>query len=199
MIDAAPPRWTAAGIDHAAQRRIASEARARTGRPPGGAATSTRREHINAIRAALNKLDLSWHDPWQTWTKAAFLALCRTGREFGFHVGANPGFVSEHERDSGEWLCDVTWLAQRNRLPLAAECGWIEAWRYVEEDLRKLVFTRADLRLMVFDGRARAEDYVGRMVELVNKCVVTRDDDVYLIAALSYNTPDDIERAWRFR
>ena len=128
-----------------------------------------------------------------------FLALCRTGKEFGFHVGANPGFVSEHERNWGEWLCDVTWLAEYRRLPLAAECEWIDSWRSVEEDFRKLIFTRADVRLMIFNGTSRAEEHLGGMVELVNKCTVTRDDDVYLIAALSKNTLDDIERAWRFR
>ena len=186
MIGALPPSRTDAAIEHGGQRRIESEA-------------STRKEHINAIRAALNQLDLSWGDPWQTWTKAVFLALCRTGREFGFYVGANPGFVSEHERDWGEWLCDVTWLAQPYRLPLAAECEWIDSWGAVEEDFRKLLFMRADVRLMIFNGTGRAEEYLGRMVELVNRCTVTCDDDVYLIAAISKNTLDDIERNWRFR
>ena len=199
MIGAVPPWRTDVAIPDVGQRRIESEARARAGELPENTASSAKIVHINAIRAALNKLDLSRQDPWQVWTKAVFLALCRTGREFGFHVGANPGFVSEHERNSDEWLCDVTWLAQYHRLMLAAECEWIDSWRLVEEDFRKLLFVRADVRLMVFDGTYRAEEHLGRMAELVNECTVTCDDDIYLIAALDFRASGSIERDWCFR
>jgi hypothetical protein len=93
-----------------------------------------------------------------SWTIAIKSELAHLGRELGFEVcckGVSPGQTVEW----GEWLFDMCWLERDDRaesyiyksMPFAMECEWdLPIKHCVLPDLQKLVFSAAQLRLLVW-------------------------------------------------
>ena len=158
---------------------------------------STRTEHMNAIRQALDGLtpELNWNENAH-WTPRVLSELCKVGRIFGFIVGAKADLVPEHDRDQGEFLFDVSWLTRDYRMPFAAECEWDPRLEAVEKDFSKLLVARADLRLMVVSGQNGWEARVRKVADLVIGCPATRVDDFYLLAV---PVADANGSTWHFR
>ena len=84
-------------------------------------------------------------------------ALCNAYRDRQFHRCATG--VDKGAADGGEWLYDVLCLRYTRkgwlrRVVMVAECEWgnqDQIWY----DFEKLLVARADLRVMVFDGRVK--------------------------------------------
>src|SRR5260221_6450866 len=83
------------------------------------------------------------------WTRTVISRLARVGRQRGYAACG-------HGCGNTERMCDLLWLkydANEKLLGalLALECEWGKA-QHVAYDFSKLLLTRADLRVMIFDG-----------------------------------------------
>ena len=91
------------------------------------------------------------------WTKQITLRLCERGVSFGFEA-----YAAGH---GGEWLYDLCWVKRNSditqRLPLVLECEWERSQDQIEDDFEKLLWSKADLRVMIFDAtfKSRTEGY----------------------------------------
>ena len=158
------------------------------------------------------------------WTKAINTTLCRIGREhFGMGVGTRTGkVVAGTHLDYGEWLWDVSWCREDNQgrmvdMPLVAECELTNTIGHIFEDFQKLLVARAGVRLMIHEqftnrdqppGRFpgdtfpgnnddRAAWMAGHLAGHIRAFGRTQRDDVYLLAALQWDS--DTAAEYRFR
>ena len=123
------------------------------------------------------------------WTKEVKTALCKAcknhDRQFKLYASGMNNVV-----DGGEWLYDVTCLSYDaggylKRIPLVAESEW-GSRNDVHDDFEKLMLARADVRVMVFDGRRYGTSKEARFEEFakyISECDRTETGDTYLLAA----------------
>ena len=138
-----------------------------------------------------------WGDP--KWTKAVLTVLCRLGHQLECTVGASPRYVSEKNRDWGEWLFDAIWCScdddgRIKAVELAAESEWGNLGA-IEDDFQKLLVARATVRVMVFDA-GQSEGGISAVVETLRDNVRTfqgKKGDTYLLIAYVKD-----EHSWRF-
>ena len=104
--------------------------------------------------------------------------------------------------DGGEYLYDVTWLDYEGDFltsaTLVAECEWGNL-PHIDEDFQKLLFPRADVRLMIFDGNhppftQGIAEHLARQVRHFRR---SADYDSWLFAA--WEPYEGNERGWQFR
>ena len=148
---------------------------------------------INEVR---NRLDMLFPEPDLGWTDAVKIALCEACKEcdpqcqlFANGVlGVDKGGLA----DGGEFLFDVTCLqydcnGYQRGVPLVAECEWGGKAR-IYYDFEKLLLARADVRVLVFDGRfwSGAEDAENRfevLARYINTSEQTVPGETFLLAA----------------
>ena len=143
---------------------------------------------MRSVQYALDNLQIQAAAPNAEWTAAIKTALCDLGRTFQYWVYAHAAEIPEANRDGGEWLYDVTWLDYAGddlvNVPLVAECEW-QGGHHMIDDFQKLLLSRADLRLMIFDGSHQPGSL--RTVENLARQVAgfahSREDDSWLFAA----------------
>ena len=149
-------------------------------------------EVIAGARAGLDQVygeymdsDSDWTLP--EWTRRVKTALCEACRAWNEDCRVYASRVAEDSPVSGsEWVFDVTCLlydseGYQRRLVLAAECEWsrieYELWR----DFEKLLVSRADVRVMVFDGAYwGTNDPV--FATYITRSEQTQPGDTYLLA-----------------
>jgi hypothetical protein len=149
---------------------------------------------LSEIRAILDDLPIKEADSAKSkWTQVIKAQLCKLAADHGAQVCAN--------RCTGaywpEWLYDVVWLrvdeAPLSTMildsPFVAEIEW-SADGAVRDDFQKLLLSRADTRLMVFQAwdEARAKKIMDELVEQVKAYARTRDDDRYIFAGYGSRT-----------
>jgi len=123
------------------------------------------------------------------WTKEVKTALCEAGKKCSqrFKLYANG---VDKVVDGSEWLYDVTCLSYTvgsymERIPFVAESEW-GSTEAVHDDFEKLLLARADVRVMVFDGRRYGTangDRFEEFAKYIGKCDHTETGDAYLLAA----------------
>ena len=151
------------------------------------------------IRKRLDAIGLKAGANNAKWTAAIKTELCSLGREFDFWVYASGCGDIAH---GGEYLYDVTWLDYEGDLltsaSLVAECEWNNL-DYIDEDFQKLLFPRADIRLMVFDGSHKpyTHDIMEHLAKQIRHFRHSCDSDSWLFAA--WESDEGSERGWRFR
>ncbi len=126
--------------------------------------------------------------------------LCRSGREIGCTVGANPRYVDQEFRDGNEWLYDVYWVKYDQdgwirSMPLAAESEW-GGRDQADYDFQKLLIVKATVRVMIYEGRTRdggTEGFANRFAYHVER-FHGEPGDTYLLIGF-----DPQEAGWRFR
>ena len=129
------------------------------------------------------------------WTKEVKTALCeackRCNQQLKLYANGVDKVVDNCKiADGGEWLYDVTCLSYDaggyiRRIPLVAESEW-GSKDDVYYDFEKLLLARADVRVMVFDGRVYGAANMDRFEEFakyIGKCDSTETGDTYLLAA----------------
>ena len=150
------------------------------------------------IRGRLDAMALRADAANAEWTQAIKTELCSLGSEFGFWVYA----AGCEAADGGEYLYDVTWLDYEGDFltsaALVAECEWGNL-PHIDEDFQKLLFPRADVRLMIFDGNhppftQGIAEHLARHVRHFRR---SADYDSWLFAA--WEPYEGNERGWRFR
>ena len=109
---------------------------------------------VEAIRQNLS--ELFEQDPHDIGTAAVKTALCTACKTID-RVFAYASQVERPPADGGEWLFDVTGLLYDDdeylrRTVLVAESEWGPE-NAIYSDFEKLLTTRADVRVMIFDGR----------------------------------------------
>ena len=151
------------------------------------------------IRKRLDAIGLKAGANNAKWTAAIKTELCSLGRGFDFWVYASGCGDLAH---GGEYLYDVTWLDYEGDLltsaSLVAECEWNNL-DYIDEDFQKLLFPRADIRLMVFDGSHKpyTHDIMEHLAKQIRHFRHSCDSDSWLFAA--WESDEGAERGWRFR
>ena len=119
------------------------------------------------------------------WTKEITCRICCEGKLRGFET-----YSKYH---GGEWCYDLCWVERYDgftkSLPVALECEWNPSPE-IEEDFEKLLWSRAQLRVMIFDathksafeGEAKgwAQDKVEELRKRVEFFSDTQAGDAYL-------------------
>jgi hypothetical protein len=142
----------------------------------------------------------AWSD--RQWTDGIHAGLSDIGHGYGFRVFATQSRCAT--ADGPEWLYDHQWQivsdnAALIRLPLIAEIEWgfgaATMFERIKEDFLKLVQARADLRVMVFQGRA-VEQTTSRLIEFAESFEGTQVADRYLFAGWCWDTHTMRCREW---
>jgi len=108
-------------------------------------------------------------------------ALTGLGRARGYKVR-----TSVPEADEGGWLFDLTWRKEKRgwlqSIPLALESEWNH--RGASYDFQKLIIARADRRVMILSAKPKtpAAPAIQALIQVVERCALTRDGDRYLFA-----------------
>ena len=151
------------------------------------------------IRKRLDAIGLKADAGTANWTAAIKTELCSLGGEFDFWVYASGCEVA----DGGEYLYDVTWLDYEGDLltsaALVVECEW-KNLDHIDEDFQKLLFPRADIRLMIFDGstyQPYTHDIMEHLAKQIRHFQHSSDSDSWLFAA--WESDEESARGWRFR
>jgi hypothetical protein len=137
-------------------------------------------------------VDECWaHSDWRSsryWTVEIKRRLCKLGSEEGYEVCCS-GPRAE-ERQWGEWLYDLCWLEPGPkkgiyaRMPLAFESEWALSIDEVMPDFQKLVFSAANLCVMLWQNRS-IDDLKQDSVELKEQITAAGDDNGrYVLAGL---------------
>ena len=135
------------------------------------------------------------------WTKEVKSAVRCVLKENGFKVYAS----NCDETDGTEWLYDLTGIEEENgylrRVPLVLESEW-KRWdtqenyeREILYDFRKLLVSRADHRIMVFEAKSEKEEkeVIEQLLQHVQNCQHSAKGDRYLFACCI-----QVEEKWEF-
>jgi hypothetical protein len=129
-------------------------------------------EIISAVTAVAEQAE---REHWQgetPWTVHILSAVGQIGKRGGSYVcGGQAG-------DQGGYIYDHTWLKD-HRMPLALECEW-GSEAAVDDDFMKMVFGRADHRVMIFQAGRHLDEHFERLVDQVRECRCTQAGDRYL-------------------
>jgi hypothetical protein len=124
------------------------------------------------------------------WTKEVKNAVGRILKKNSCKVCAS----ACEQKDSGEWLYDLTGIyinegGYFERIPLILESEWKWCKNTQEEyeseiikDFRKLLVSRADHRVMVFEAESeeKEKEVIGRLLQHVRNCRHSAAGDRYL-------------------
>jgi hypothetical protein len=76
------------------------------------------------------------------WTFAVNAALCSLAHEHSYVPYCK-------QQPTGEWLLDMVWLKGQSGIGLAAECEWMMTETAISDDLEKLLYFKAPLKLWI--------------------------------------------------
>lgn len=126
------------------------------------------------------------------WTAAIKAALVEIGKE-NYRVAT----AGKYLKDWGEWLYDLVWFDTERQcqpdmewlvksIPLAVESEWAKGTE-IDTDFDKLVQSRADLRLMIFqaDHEEEQASTLQRLATRVEKFKYSQLEDNYLFALMT--------------
>ena len=142
----------------------------------------------NQIKTILKKFETYAHknldpDKSERWTKKITHLLYDKGIKCNFEA------YSKYPDHGGEWVFDLCWVERCNgitkSLPLAMECEW-NSWQEVKDDFEKLLWSRAELCVMIFESRDRRRN-AGFAKEKANERI---DNLIGCIKAFSAPEPD---------
>ena len=140
-----------------------------------------------------------WTD--KRWTKEVKDAVGRAAKKRGHKIRASRC----DQADGGEWLYDLICLEYEDEylkgIPLVLESEW--KGRYskknyegeILKDFRKLLVSRAGLRVMVLEAKSeeKGKEVVERLLQHVQNCRCSTAGDRYLFACCR-----QIEKKWAF-
>lgn len=149
---------------------------------------------VNEIEIAIHNAIWSGVDSWARratgperwfWKVEIMSALSKLGGDLDYEVHVGPYCDPVNE---AAWLWDMAWLrvsdANNNLLsvPLAVELEWETKLDYILLDFRKLLVSRAGLRVMIFRAAAHnASDRLGRLIQEIQQYSGTQKGDKYLL------------------
>ena len=136
-----------------------------------------------AARAATEK----WPSD-RIWAGDLISALGRLGQERNYYVCGKHGHKYGGQ---DEWLYDLVWLLQSRDgvivdVPLILESEWGVKSKDRREDFEKLLLSRAQHRVMVFQQRSDMERICDRYIEQVQRFGLTRAGDRYLFVGFDF-------------
>jgi len=144
------------------------------------------------IVARINAIpDRAVQEAWtsdRAWTGAVLLDLARLGHERDFYVCGNG--CSDYGQ--GEWLYDLVWLQNEGEhisdVPLVLESEWSPNFRSISDDFMKLLLSRAEHRVMVFQQQTAAEvkNVVERLISQIQNFRPTQKGDRYLFLGFDW-------------
>ena len=155
---------------------------------------------INVLKGRLQRVheETAWESSNRTWTRQIKIALADLVSDK--RVPSAPSGCKRSAWASGacnareEWLYDLCWLDYRDGflvgMPLAVESEWGRPGD-IFDDFEKLVQSRAEVRLMIYDGGYRSqEEMAGSFRHQISKFAHSTPEDRYLFAAFSKERVD---------
>ena len=147
---------------------------------------------VREVHKALDEIHHRWVVDWTKEVKTALCKACKKcNRQLKLYANGVDKVVDNSKVvDGGEWLYDVTCLLHDaggyiKRFPLVAESEW-GSNDDVHDDFEKLLLARAEVRVMVFDGRRYGTENGSRFEEFakyIDRCDRTETGDIYILAA----------------
>lgn len=144
---------------------------------------------------------LTWPDNGglksRPWTREIKVRLTLLGHEQNYEVCCSGGDGAQRW---GEWLYDICWLEVSSEipglyksLPLALESEWGMSMDEVLPDFQKLVFSNADLRVMIWQNRNDESLAVDARFLRLQVSVAGQRQEQYLLAGF-----DTSSQSFRF-
>jgi len=136
------------------------------------------------------------------WTDAIHKRLAEMGHRYGYLVFATNKRCPEADGD--EWLYDHHWRVSgiENsliRIPLVMEIEWgrgeRDLFEHVTKDFRKLVQARADLRVIVFQGK-EVDLVTNKLVAMASEFEGSQQGDRWLFVGYGWDTKVMNCRLW---
>jgi hypothetical protein len=131
------------------------------------------------------------------WTRKVISRLARVGKQLKYSTCG-------HDCDDAERMCDLLWLDyDRNKklrgAVLALECEWGKA-HHIAYEFSKLLLTRADLRVLIFDGDnvKNAQEIINELRDEVGRFQQSAAGDKYLFAYWKKQGKDDRRGKFEF-
>lgn len=143
---------------------------------------------VEAIKEALDRVstdseNTTWNNTeWTTQVKKALVSLARLHNLKTYASGCGA--------DGKEWLHDFAAMGYEynpvklSKMALIAESEWLTGTNEIEDDFLRLVVSRADLRVMIFqsDTTIGFESIAATLLALAQGFELSRTDDLYLLA-----------------
>jgi len=150
-----------------------------------------------------NQNNKGWFN--KRWTREVKNAVGTVLKKKGYKVLAS----NFEQADGPEWLFDLTGIKEKDgylkNIPLVLESEWRSRgrWRETEEvyddnilyDFRKLLVSRADHRVIVFEAESEEKEgkVVERLLHHVQNCRHSTEGDRYMFACCR-----QVEKKWVF-
>lgn len=89
-----------------------------------------------------------------------------------------------------QWVFDLCWVKRCDditvSLPLAVEIEW-NSWQEVKEDFEKLLWSKAQLRCLIFYAETKREENIKELKNRIKAFEGTRPGDTYLFCVCGGN------------
>ena len=157
---------------------------------------------INVLKGRLQRVheETAWASSNPTWTRQIKIALADLVSDK--RVPSAPTGCKRSAWASGacnareEWLYDLCWLDYRDgflvEMPLAVESEWGTP-EDIFDDFQKLVQSRAEVRLMIYNGEYEGQRELERSLSRqISEFAHSNPNDRYLLAAFSKEKVDFI-------
>lgn len=149
------------------------------------------KDFINDITTDLEALNNSSLTGDKNWTNAIKKAIIKVAKKYDLIVNCKLNGEEDEYIENKEWLYDIIVYSHKNgifdEVYLVGESEWNSYLEEIEDDFLKLIFARAEIRLMVFQvSNDIYNEYKNRLIEIIKKSNSCIKGDKYLFAI--YNT-----------
>ena len=123
------------------------------------------------------------------WTAAAKNLIGNLGISLGWKICAS----CNNEEFENEWLYDLVWYKDDREhelldVGLVLECEWDQNYRGIRYDFEKLLLSKSEYKVMIFQGDARSISMAFTKMKLsIEKFRQKSSGERYLLIALNYN------------
>jgi len=152
---------------------------------------------IEDIIEELKGINDGSHNTNKTWTIAIKKALIDVADKYGYWSNCSLG-EEYKENENNEWLYDIIIYSYNDdkifdKVYLVGESEWNSTYEQIEYDFLKLIFARAEVRLMVYQVSGNNYDkYKNNLINIIEKSNSCINGDIYLLAIYN-NTTDEFK------
>jgi len=151
---------------------------------------------INDIIKGLNGLNGNTAPGNKNWTMAIKKSLVDVANKNNLNIYCKLDEKYGKNHENSEWLYDAIMYSYNledgvfDEVYLVAESEWDMSYEAIEYDFLKLIFTRAKVRLIVYQvSKENYDEYKESLINIIQKSKSCEKGDIYLFAI--YNTSDD--------
>lgn len=138
-------------------------------------------------------IDQNVHNNDRKWTREIKTELFKLGDSIGYSVYTSK--ANDYDDSSNEYLYDMIWYTSEDEssrvhdlreINMALESEWKMSFDEIKYDFYKLVQSRAELRVMIFQSKD-VTTIMNQLKSIINESMISLKGDFYLLAGWDDN------------